>query len=205
MACEHLYLFQFTVYAYQHISMLSIESYIFRHVVTMLFVFSCTDSVRHKGGCTFVHCMAGISRSATVCIAYLMKHLCWELQIAFDYLKSKRSCVAPNLSFMGQLLAFQQQLQFNHQSVLHLKNAASGKRTSPMSEETISLLSKSETHIKPNVEERVAQSPVKANRTSVDFCCAGNSTCSIEARKNGLKLLPLTKQNCVTVSVPNTC
>jgi len=166
----------------------------------MMMLFSCTDSVRQKGGCTFVHCMAGISRSATVCIAYLMKHLCWELQIAFDFLKTKRSCVAPNLSFMGQLLAFQQQLQFSHQSVVHLKNGTNSKRSSPVLEETnISLLSKSETHLKlPNVEEQV-------NRTSVDFCCPGNSTCSIEARKNGLKLLPLTKRNCITVSVPNTC
>ena len=168
--------------------------------------------MRQKGGCTFVHCMAGISRSATVCIAYLMKHLCWELQIAFDFLKTKRSCVAPNLSFMGQLLVFQQQLQFNHQSMHCLKNGTSSngtssKRTSPVSEETnISLLSKSDTHLKlPNVEERMVQSPVKANRTSVDFCCPGNSTCSIEARKNGLKLLPLTKRSCITVSVPNTC
>lgn len=177
--------------------MLSIEPNIVRCVIMMLF--SCTDSVRQKGGCTFVHCMAGISRSATVCIAYLMKHLCWELQNAFDFLKAKRSCVAPNLSFMGQLLVFQQQLQFNHQSMLHLKNGINGKRTPP---ETF--LSKSETHLKLNDEEKtVAQSPVKASRNSVDFCCPGNSICSVEARKKGLKLLPLTKRN--YISVPNTC
>lgn len=57
-----------------------------------------------------VHCQAGISRSATICIAYLMylKHL--NLDEAFDFLKSKRSVISPNLNFMRQLAEFEAQL-----------------------------------------------------------------------------------------------
>ena len=105
--------------------------------------FSSTDSVKQKGGCTFVHCVAGISRSATVCIAYLMKHLCWELQRAFDFLKARRSCVAPNLSFMGQLLAFEKQLNpdiTTHGIVVKYKEETKYKRSSPTSEEEVDLM-----------------------------------------------------------------
>lgn len=59
----------------------------------------------------FVHCHAGISRSATVCIAYVMKHHQTDLTQAYDFVKQKRPCISPNLHFMGQLLAFQKQLQ----------------------------------------------------------------------------------------------
>lgn len=59
----------------------------------------------------FLHCHAGISRSATVCIAYIMKHLAYDLAGAYDHVKSKRPRVSPNLHFMGQLVEFQKRLQ----------------------------------------------------------------------------------------------
>ncbi len=58
-----------------------------------------------------MHCHAGISRSATVCIAYIMKHHQTDLTQAYDFVKQKRSCISPNLHFMGQLLEFQKRLQ----------------------------------------------------------------------------------------------
>lgn len=70
-----------------------------------------TDSIKEKGGRVFVHCHAGISRSATVCIAYIMKHHQMDLTQAYDFVKQKRSCISPNLHFMGQLLEFQKRLQ----------------------------------------------------------------------------------------------
>lgn len=57
-----------------------------------------------------VHCHAGVSRSATVCIAYIMKNLDHDLRSAYDFVKARRPCVSPNLHFMGQLLEFEKRL-----------------------------------------------------------------------------------------------
>ena len=76
-----------------------------------IIVFSFTDSIRDKNGCVFVHCHAGISRSATICIAYIMKTMQCDLSKAYDFVKQRRSCISPNLHFMGQLLEFEKQLQ----------------------------------------------------------------------------------------------
>lgn len=57
------------------------------------------DSNIEKGG-VFIHCAAGMSRSASIMILYLSKkfpHLSYA-QI-LDFLKSKRNCVEPNRHF----------------------------------------------------------------------------------------------------------
>ena len=69
------------------------------------------DTIKSKKGCVFVHCHAGISRSATICIAYVMKTMQWGLSKAYEFVKQKRPCISPNLHFMGQLLEFQKQLE----------------------------------------------------------------------------------------------
>ena len=53
-----------------------------------------------------VFCQAGISRSATTVIAYLMAHVEGMERVAdsFRHLRSARSIVTPNVSFMAQLL-----------------------------------------------------------------------------------------------------
>ena len=66
-----------------------------------------TDSVKQRGGRVFVHCQAGISRSATICLAYLMHTQRVKLDEAFDFVKQRRHVISPNLAFMGQLLQFE--------------------------------------------------------------------------------------------------
>lgn len=61
------------------------------------------ESVRERCGRVLVHCNAGVSRSATVCIAYLMKFKELTFVEAYDLIKSKRPCVQPNVGFMRQL------------------------------------------------------------------------------------------------------
>ena len=68
------------------------------------------DSVRNKGGRVFVHCQAGISRSATICLAYLIQSRRVRLDEAFDFVKQRRGVISPNFSFMGQLLQFETQV-----------------------------------------------------------------------------------------------
>uniref|UniRef100_A0A1A8I527 Dual specificity protein phosphatase 2 n=2 Tax=Nothobranchius kuhntae TaxID=321403 RepID=A0A1A8I527_NOTKU len=65
------------------------------------------DSVKQSGGRVLVHCQAGISRSATICLAYLMHTQRVRLDEAFDFVKQRRHVISPNLAFMGQLLQFE--------------------------------------------------------------------------------------------------
>ena len=56
-----------------------------------------------KKGVVFVHCLKGISRSASVVIAFLILYKGLEFKRAFEYVRSKRFCVCPNDSFLETL------------------------------------------------------------------------------------------------------
>lgn len=68
-----------------------------------------------------VHCQAGISRSATICLAYLINARRVSLDEAFDFVKRRRQVISPNLAFMGQLLQFETDILCPY-SVLDRKN-----------------------------------------------------------------------------------
>ncbi|KAM8808755.1 dual specificity protein phosphatase 4 [Eudromia elegans] len=68
------------------------------------------DAVQERHGRVLVHCQAGISRSATICLAYLMMKQRVRLEEAFEFVKQRRSVISPNFSFMGQLLQFEAQV-----------------------------------------------------------------------------------------------
>lgn len=71
---------------------------------------SAPDAVKDCRGRVLVHCQAGISRSATICLAYLMMKKRVRLEEAFEFVKQRRSIISPNFSFMGQLLQFESQV-----------------------------------------------------------------------------------------------
>jgi len=62
-----------------------------------------------KSGKVFVNCECGISRSATVIIAYLMFTMNMSYEEAFLLLRKKRHVVKPNRGFKRQLIAWKQQ------------------------------------------------------------------------------------------------
>jgi len=68
------------------------------------------DEARTQGCGVLVHCLAGISRSVTLTVAYLMQTRKWSLNCAYDFVKLRKSDVSPNFNFMGQLLDFEKQL-----------------------------------------------------------------------------------------------
>ncbi|ETN67858.1 slingshot dual specificity phosphatase [Anopheles darlingi] len=60
-----------------------------------------------EGSKVLVHCKMGISRSASVVIAYAMKANGWGFERALRHVKSLRSCIKPNKNFMMQLETYQ--------------------------------------------------------------------------------------------------
>eukprot|EP00117_Sycon_ciliatum_P047646 scpid71138/ scgid34015/ Protein phosphatase Slingshot homolog 1; SSH-like protein 1 len=60
-----------------------------------------------SGDSVFVHCKMGVSRSATVVIAFAMKEHQWSLQETLDYVRQRRAVVQPNKGFMLQLLEYE--------------------------------------------------------------------------------------------------
>lgn len=66
------------------------------------------ETARISNGRVLIHCQAGVSRSPTICMAYLMARFQKSLQETFSYVHNRRSIISPNLNFMGQLLEFGQ-------------------------------------------------------------------------------------------------
>ena len=50
-----------------------------------------------------VHCAAGISRSSSTVIAYLMKKFGWTYVKAYGFVRGKRPVISPNNGFIRQL------------------------------------------------------------------------------------------------------
>jgi Leucine-rich repeat (LRR) protein len=67
------------------------------------------DTAREEGGC-LVHCVAGISRSASVVIAYIMQLENMTYDQAEKFVRSKRPCVKPNDGFETQLKDLEKEL-----------------------------------------------------------------------------------------------
>jgi protein-tyrosine phosphatase len=57
-----------------------------------------------------VHCHAGVSRSATIVIAYLMVHKGWTPLEALTHVRNRRDRARPNPNFWDHLLQFHQRL-----------------------------------------------------------------------------------------------
>jgi len=68
------------------------------------------DKVRRERGKVLVHCVAGISRSATLVLAYLMKYHKMKLIDAHTYVKEKRPLIRPNPGFWKDLVDFEKKL-----------------------------------------------------------------------------------------------
>ena len=73
--------------------------------------FAFIDRARAAGGAVLIHCQAGVSRSPTIAVAYLIKNFPMSMVDAYRFVKARRSIISPNLNFMGQLLEFEQTLK----------------------------------------------------------------------------------------------
>lgn len=64
------------------------------------------EGIKNYNAATLVHCHAGVSRSASVVIAWLMRNQKMDYDAAYNFLKEKRSCIHPNSNFVEQLREF---------------------------------------------------------------------------------------------------
>ncbi len=60
-----------------------------------------------SGNNVLVHCASGVSRSVTVCAAYIMKYYDWDWLGALKHISSTRKYANPNLGFRRQLQILQ--------------------------------------------------------------------------------------------------
>ena len=66
-----------------------------------------------SGGKVVVHCMAGVSRSASIILAYLVKYRNMTLREAFKHTRDRRSIVHPNFGFFRQLIDFEREIRIS--------------------------------------------------------------------------------------------
>ncbi|CAD5220514.1 unnamed protein product [Bursaphelenchus okinawaensis] len=69
------------------------------------------EKARSENKSVLVHCMAGISRSVTVCLAYLMYVMQCSLDDAFDRLLHQNASIQPNFHFMESLLCWEREIR----------------------------------------------------------------------------------------------
>jgi len=69
------------------------------------------EALRDPEAKVLVHCVQGISRSASVVCAYLMALYGWAPSKAVSYVKTKRWIAEPNFGFVAQLHEYEKILQ----------------------------------------------------------------------------------------------
>jgi protein-tyrosine phosphatase len=68
------------------------------------------DQQLHQKKNVLIHCIAGVSRSTTIVISYIMKTKKMSFKDAFLFVESKRYVANPNIGFRKQLLRYQNEL-----------------------------------------------------------------------------------------------
>lgn len=72
--------------------------------------FAVIELAKKAKGRIFIHCKAGVSRSVTITLAYLMKTYEWSLHKAWFHVKQHRTVLHPNRGFLQQLCQYEKQL-----------------------------------------------------------------------------------------------
>ena len=67
-------------------------------------------NIHSPKGKIFFHCWKGVSRSATMLIAWIMKKYGMTCENAIEYIKQYRPCIEPNIGFHSALLKLEDTL-----------------------------------------------------------------------------------------------
>jgi atypical dual specificity phosphatase len=68
-------------------------------------------ATKDKSGKTLIHCVAGVSRSASLVCAYLIKYENMSLRQAYQYVKMARPIIRPNVGFWKQLIDYEKRVR----------------------------------------------------------------------------------------------
>jgi hypothetical protein len=109
-----------------------------------------------------VHCLAGISRSATLAIAYIMRTKRFSSDDAYKFVKALRPSISPNFNFMGQLLEYERQLRerqlLSPTSRPHSYAATPSSPFQETSESRMEMMSSNELFLSPPQDQKICKS-----------------------------------------------
>lgn len=147
--------------------------------------FQFLDKVRESHASVLLHCMAGISRSPTFAIGYVMKHLQVSSDDAYRYVKEKRPVISPNFNFLGQLLEWERILQ-SHGYVIQSGTPLRRPNPSPTPTPTTSVKSPGAMTLKVDVgqprttlEEKTVKSIPTCELDKISFVPCLTKECSV--------------------------
>ena len=75
------------------------------------------DFIEEAKGNVYVHCAAGISRSASVVIAYLMRKEGKNFEETLEFVQEKRYVVDPNNGFKKQLKGYEEKIKLGKNNI----------------------------------------------------------------------------------------
>ena len=85
------------------------------------------DRARAYNSSVLVHCVAGISRSSSICIHYLVRREGWTLKKAYHHVLKLRPIIRPNIGFFRELQRVEREmLGYNTMSIEEWKKLEDG-------------------------------------------------------------------------------
>ncbi|XP_039253556.2 uncharacterized protein LOC120330721 [Styela clava] len=157
------------------------------------------EKVRKSNQRVIVHCLAGVSRSATVAIAYVLHYLRINFEDAYRFVKEKRPSISPNFNFLGQLMEFERNLE----STGYL----SSKRTGSLSEGSEEDSQQTFSCQQNKIGDHPGKTSLRLSFLKTGSDCSPLSmppACSFQCSTQDSEPLQLSSESCIKISTPTS-